>query len=104
MARATHLEEHASAFLDSCSPRELFRLDEMGDWARYYNENDFRSRGLDLDLSDQTWKAGCDVVSRRWIASRKDRNWGMVAPDRTPLGFFAFFDHTQRYLDHIPDH
>jgi len=104
MARATHLQEQMSTFLDRCSPRELFRLDEMGDWVRNYSENNFRSRGLDLDLHDETWTAGCDVVSKRWIASPKDRDWGYPYPYRSLISFFAFFDHTQIYLDRIPDH
>ncbi len=102
MARATHLQEQASTFLDRCSPRELYRLDEMSVWVRYYNENDFGSLGL--DLHDETWKAGCDLVSKRWTAYQDSGNHRMTIPDFTPLNFFAFFDNTQRYFRQILDH
>jgi hypothetical protein len=100
MGSAPHLQDQASAFLDQCSPRELCRLDELGTWATYFNENDFGSLGL--DLHDGVWKTGCDLVSKRWMAYQEGRH-GIAAPDYTPLNFFAFFDNTQRYLDLIQD-
>jgi hypothetical protein len=39
MATAPHLQDQASAFLDSCSPQELCGLDELGTWAKSYNMN-----------------------------------------------------------------
>ncbi|KAI9660363.1 MAG: hypothetical protein M1821_009713 [Bathelium mastoideum] len=101
MGRAPHLHGQASAFLDGCGPRELCRLDELAMWAMYFNENDFRSFGL--DLHDEVWKTGCDLVSKRWMAYQEDGGHGIAAPDYTPLNFFAFFDNTQRYLDLISD-
>ena len=74
----------------------------MSMWLRYYNENDFRP--LDLDLHDETWKAGCDLVSKHWTAYETSVNHGITVPDFTPLNFFAFFDNTQDYLGQIPDH
>ena len=102
MARATHLQEQASAFLDRCSPRELCRLDEMEMWVTNFNENEFGSLGL--DLHDATWKAGCDLVSKRWRAYENGTGYHVLYPDFTPFGFFAFFDHTQDYLGYVPDH
>jgi hypothetical protein len=99
MGKAPHLQDQASAFLDECSPRELCALDELATWAQYYNHNDFGSSGL--DFHDEVWKAGCDLVSKRWVAYVDGGRRGMAGPDYTPLFFFAFFDNTQRYLDLI---
>lgn len=99
MGKAPHLQDQASAFLDECSPRELCRLEELAVWATSYNDNDFGSLGLDLE--DEVWKAGCDLVSKRWMAYRDGKQ--IAAPDYTPLYFFAFFDHTQRFIDLIQD-
>jgi hypothetical protein len=98
MENAPHLQEQASAFLDECSPAELCGLEELANWAIYYNENDFGSLGL--DFKDEVWKTGCNLVTKRWIAYRDGRD-GIVAPHDTPFYFFAFFDHTQRYFDFI---
>ena len=100
MRRAPHLQNQASVFLDECSPRELFRLDEAALWAKCYNHNDFGSLGL--DLQDEVWRTGCDLVSKRWSACWSGRG-GMPAPEHTPLGFFAFFDNTQRFVDFLPN-
>jgi hypothetical protein len=43
MARATHLQEQASEFLDTCGPHRL----------------------CDLDFGDETWRTGCDLVANR---------------------------------------
>lgn len=102
LARVPHLQEEASAFLDRCSPRELCRLAEMSMWVSYFNETDFGSLGL--DLHDETWIAGCNLVSKRWTAYQDSGNHRITVPDFTPLNFFAFFDNTQRYLGQIPDH
>lgn len=99
MATTPHLQDQASAFLDDCSPPELCRLDEFGDWATSYNENDYGSLGL--DLHDEVWKAGCDLVSKRWVPYL--HGIPMARPDNTPVGFFAFFDETQWYLDLIQE-
>ncbi|KAN0098326.1 hypothetical protein V8E51_013989 [Hyaloscypha variabilis] len=99
MGSAPHLQDQASAFLDECSPRELCRLEELAVWATSYNNNDFGSSGLDLE--EEVWKAGCDLVSKRWMAYRDGKQ--IAAPDYTPLYFFAFFDHTQRFIDMIED-
>lgn len=100
MARALHLQTQALALLDTCSPRELCRLDEMSIWLESYNENNLGSLGL--DFRDETWKASYDLVYERWRA-KGFRYRGITVPDFTPLAFFAFFDHTQDYLDQVPD-
>ncbi|KAL8724635.1 MAG: hypothetical protein Q9166_007845 [cf. Caloplaca sp. 2 TL-2023] len=102
MARPKLLQNQASTFLDTCSPRELCRLNEMSTWIEYYNENDLSSLGL--DFHDETWKVGCDLVSKHWIAYLKIGNHSITVPDCTPFTFFAFFDNTQDYLGQIPDH
>jgi hypothetical protein len=101
MGTTQYLQDQALAFLEECSPRELCMLLELASWATYYNDNDFGSIGL--DLHDEVWKAGCDLVSKRWIAFQEGRRYGLPAPDYTPLNFFAFFDHTQRYIDLIEE-
>lgn len=99
MAKTPHLQDQASTFLRECSPRELCRLDEFAMWARDYNDNDFGPSGFDLE--DEVWKAGCDLVSKRWWDYRDGKQ--IVAPHDTPIGFYAFFDHTQRFIDMLPD-
>jgi hypothetical protein len=96
--QASHLRSQGSMFLDERSPRELFCLEEFAAWARGYNENDYGSIGLDFD--DNVWKIGCSLASDRWWTVRE--TWPMAAAPRArdvPLGFFAFLDHTQWYLD-----
>lgn len=97
---APHLQHKASAFLDRCSPRELCRLDEMTSYAVYYNDNEFRSVGL--DFQDEVWKKGCDLVSTRWAeVAQEGRHFRQV--DGAKLNFFVFFDETQKYLETIDD-
>ncbi|KAF2109731.1 hypothetical protein BDV96DRAFT_604605 [Lophiotrema nucula] len=100
MGKTPHLQDQASAFLDDCSPQELFRLNELRDYARHFNDNEFGSSGL--DFNDEVWMTGCNLVSKRWGAYQQGKG-GMPAPDNTEvmLCFYAFFDHTQRYLDFI---
>lgn len=100
MGKAPHLQNQASAFLDKCTPRELYSLYELGTWAKSYNDNEFGSLGL--DLQDEVWKTSYDIVSKRW---EEDGRPLRAIPDSScaPLNFFAFFDHTQRYLDLIQD-
>jgi hypothetical protein len=102
MQSALHLQRHASTFLENCTVQELCRLDEMATWAYNYNENEFGTTGL--DLRDEVWMAGYEVVSKYWKAYLKE---GATTPGPdahyTPIGFFAFFDHTQRYLDMYKD-
>jgi hypothetical protein len=102
MAKAPHLQKQASAYLSSCSPRELYRLDEMATWLRYYTKNDFGSLGL--DLHDETWKAGYELIFKRWTAYQDSGIHSITIPDFTPSAFFAFFDNTQDYLCQIPGH
>jgi hypothetical protein len=97
MATAPHLQDQASAFLNKYSPRELCGLDELGTWANSYNMNDFGPVGL--DLNDEAWRAGCDLVTKRWRAYQNGRQRALGGPYDTPMGFYAFFDHTQKYLD-----
>ncbi|TVY75552.1 hypothetical protein LSUE1_G009377 [Lachnellula suecica] len=99
MGKAPHLQSQASAFLDACSPRELCRLEELATWAYNYNDNDFGS--LALNLRDEIWMAGYDLVSKRWRAYQDGKR--LVGPSDTPMGFFVFFDETQFYLNEIPD-
>lgn len=102
MGKAPHLQNKASAFLDACSHRELFRLDEMAEWTYNYNDNNFGPPGFDLE--DEVWKVGRNLVSNRYRLYARRRPL-RAAPDShdAPCGFFAYFDHTQRYLDHIED-
>ena len=100
MARAPQLQDRALAFLDECNSQELCRLDELANWAEFYNDNDFGSVGL--DLRDDVWKAGYERVSKHWMAYLDARGHrGMAMPDKAeaPILFFAFFDHTHRFLD-----
>jgi hypothetical protein len=102
MVQAPHLQDEASAFLDGCSERELFRLAEFSDYSKNYNDNNFGSTGL--DFKHEVWKAGREAVKRRHIACSRKRR-GLAAPDGQflPFGFFAFFDHTQRWVEFLPD-
>lgn len=102
MRRTPHLQDQALTFLDECSPQELCRLSELAEWAINYNHNDFGPPSFDLE--DEVWKAGCDLVLERWYAYRR-KGGPRAAPSAkdVPLGFFAFFDHTQRYLDLLRD-
>jgi hypothetical protein len=99
MQNAPHMQQEAFAFLDNCTAQELCRLEEMATWASSYTENDFGTTGL--NLRDEVWEAGYDVVSKYWQAYLRENGGMTAAPDAhyTPIGFFAFFNHTQRYLD-----
>jgi len=91
IGRARHgLKDRTLAFLDQCSPRELYRIDELRTWAKSYSKEDFGFVGLDLD--DEVWKAGYDLVvnSERWRVCPDGRH-GMTTPDYTRMNFFAFF-------------
>ncbi|KAF1955165.1 hypothetical protein CC80DRAFT_493109 [Byssothecium circinans] len=102
MGTVPYLHDQASAFLDECSPRELCRLNELAQWAIYFNENEFGSSGL--DFHDEIWKIGCDLASSRWMkVAYHDGRHAIAPPDGTPLKFFAFFDDTQKYLELISD-
>jgi hypothetical protein len=98
MQSAPHLQHHASAFLENCTAQELCKLDEMANWAYNYNENEFGTTRL--DLRGEVWMVGYEVVWRYWRAYLKE-GATMFGPDPhyTPIGWFAFFDHTQSYLD-----
>jgi hypothetical protein len=102
MQSASHLQRHASAFLHNCTAQELCRLGEMATCAYNYNENNFGSTGL--DLRDEVWMAGYKVVWKYWtMYLKKGATTPGPDPHYTPIGFFAFFDHTQRYLDLYKD-
>jgi hypothetical protein len=96
MGTTPHLQDRASRLLNKCSPRELCRLDELATWAKDYNNNEFQSVGL--NLKDEVWKTGLNLVSKRWSAYRKT-GARCTFPDDTPVNFFAFYDHTQRYVE-----
>ncbi|KAH7110891.1 hypothetical protein B0J11DRAFT_203468 [Dendryphion nanum] len=99
MGTTPHLLEQATDMLDTCSPQELCRLNELAEWALRYNEGNFGSSGL--DLHDEVWKTGCRLSQNRWWMYHQDKSVAM--PDYTPLNFYAFFDHTQIYLDWLED-
>lgn len=101
MGTAPHLQHKASAFLDECSPRELCRLDEMASYAVYYNHNNFGSVGL--DFKDEVWKMGYDLVSTRWVKVAQEGRHFRGVDEGPKLGFFVFFDETQKYLETIDD-
>ncbi len=99
MNRAPHLKDQALAFLNECGPKELCRLDEFVMWARSYNENNFGFSGLDLEY--EIWRASFDLVSKRWSAYIDGKH--ISSPVYAPFHWFAFFDHTQSYIDMIED-
>lgn len=101
MGAAPHLQHKALAFLDKCSPRELCRLGEMGLYATSYNLNKFTSVGL--DFKDKVWKVGCDLVTNRWLKVAQEGRHFRSIDEGPNLGFFAFFDETQKYLETIDD-
>ena len=102
MGSASHLQHKASAFLDKCSPQELCRLYELSEWARCYNNHDFGPPGF--DLRDKVWRTGYELVKQRWYAYQ-DGKLGVPSKirgppnDEGPFDFFAFFDHTQHYVE-----
>ena len=99
------LQPRAHEFLDACTPIELAGLDEIATWANGYNENEFGDCGLDFE--DGTWKAGFVVVGRYCGWERKEKSGHRrvgVSGDEAPLGFWVFFDHTQKYLEQISAH
>ena len=89
-----HLHDQASSFFDECSPRELCGLNELADWAMSFNENDFGSLGL--DLHNNFWRAGYNLVAGRFMPYKKYQS-GFNA--WSPGHYFAFFNDTQQYLD-----
>jgi hypothetical protein len=101
MQSAPHLQHHAAAYLEKCTAKELCRLDEMSEWMHCYNENEFGDTGL--DLRDKVWMAGYKVVGDYYGKYMKDKGVYRPSARYTPIGFFAFFDHTQRYLDQYED-
>jgi hypothetical protein len=70
MARTTHLHEQASAFLDRLSPIELCTFEQFSTWVKqeilstWVNGGYYGSFGL--DFCDETWRAGCNQVFKRW--------------------------------------
>jgi hypothetical protein len=103
MQSVLHLQRDTSAFLDHCTAQELCRLDEMATWAYSYNDNEPGTTRL--DLRDEVWMAGYEIVLKYWKVYLKDGATTTPGPDahNTPLGFFAFFDHTQRCLEMYKD-
>lgn len=100
MTATPHLHDRAVAYLDNCGPREVCKLNELATWAIYYNDNDFGS--VSMDLRDENGRAAYELLSDRWVAYQQTGR-GLTIPDYTPFNFFAFFDHTQRYLDLISE-
>lgn len=98
MEMTPHLQDRISAFVDRCSLQELCGLIQVRDWAEMYTDNNFKSS--DLDVKDEVWKAGFDVVS-------DDSLYRLRAfppcPEGSPLGLYAFFDNTQKYLHLMED-
>ena len=101
LGTAPPLQHKASAFLEKCSPRELCRLEEMAAYAKYYNENNFGSVGL--DFRDDVWRTGHDLVTDRWVYVCREGGHKRSVDEGPKLGFFAFFDETQKYLETIDD-
>jgi hypothetical protein len=96
MGKSKTLEEQARAFLNDCDPQELFRLQELALWSSSYNTGNFGSSGL--NLTDEAWETGRTLV---YEASKYIIPTAVPDNQDVPLGFFAFFDHTQRYLDYV---
>jgi hypothetical protein len=98
MATNPHLKEKASTFLDGCSPRELCILNELAEYAQSWNENNFRSVGL--DFSNEVWKTGCNLIRKLWQMGK----WsGWYVPNTTITDFHVFYDDTQPWLERVPD-
>ncbi|UPX10061.1 uncharacterized protein EKO05_0000733 [Ascochyta rabiei] len=103
MGTTPHLQHEASAFLDNCSPRELCRLEEQAQFSYAYDKEFFESLGL--AFNGEVWECARDLVPERWQEVGRNRWWGsMRVPMRTTfVGFYAFYDETQQYLERIPD-
>lgn len=104
MGNTPHLQDQASVFLSTCAPRELFRLYEMSSWADFSGGNNSDISGFKVH-EGVAWKSGCDLVVDHW-EDRVDR--GLRVPPEcelphTPMEFYAFFDHTQKFLEYFPD-
>lgn len=99
MGAAPHLQHKALAFLDKCGPRELCRLGEMASYATNYSPNKFTSVGL--DFQDKVWRVGRDLVHDRWHKVASEGHHYRSIDEGPDLGFLAFFDETQKYLETI---
>jgi hypothetical protein len=99
MDMSPHLKGQASAFLDKCTPQDLCRLEEASRWASYIDENCFGSWGI--NFQDEVWGRALDLVQERCRAyeQRSGRTFPRPSARYTFLGWFAFFDETQWYLD-----
>ncbi|KAK4691702.1 hypothetical protein P7C71_g5356, partial [Lecanoromycetidae sp. Uapishka_2] len=105
LANTPSLLPSAQGFLDMRNPIELAGLDEMTTWAKGFTENKFGDSGL--DLRDSTWNAGFDMVTQYCNWGRKEKSGHKRIPvygDEAPMGFWVFFDHTQKYLQQIEAH
>ena len=88
------------------NPIELVGLDEVTTWARGFNYSKLGDLALDGRTSTW-WDAGCDIVKQYCNWERKEKSGHKriyVYSDEAPLGFWVFFDHTQKYLQQIEAH
>ena len=78
----------------------------MAFWATECKENTFGDSGL--NFQDGTWDAGCKLVEEycgNWERRVKNGFDGILLyEDETADGYFVFFDHTQKYLQHMEGH
>jgi hypothetical protein len=80
MARARHLREQSSAFLDRCDTLELGKLELFSSWLTHCYDKDYGSSGF------KTWRAGCNLIYKRWSARYKDWLKGPVdGPEKRPV-------------------
>lgn len=66
-------------------------------WAQSSNDNNFGSSSV--DLNNDVWKAGYDLVFEQWDSCSAWRR--ILLSSSTPRDFIAFFDDTQEYIEII---
>ena len=105
IANTPSLRPSAMEYLDMRNPIELAGLDEVTAWAKGYTGN--RPGDSGLDVRSSTWQNGFDIVLQYCNWERKEKSGHKrihVYSDEAPLGFWVFFDHTQKYLPQIEAH
>ncbi|EHK20039.1 uncharacterized protein TRIVIDRAFT_224218 [Trichoderma virens Gv29-8] len=105
LANTPSLLSSALEYLDMLNPIELAGLDEMTNWAMGYSENEPEDSWLDFKTGLRD--AGFDMVNQYCDWERKEKSGHRkihVYSDEAPLGFWVFFDHSQKYLKQIEAH
>ena len=105
LANDPSLRPSALGYLDMRNPIELAGLDEVATWATHFTESKLGDVGPDGRSS--TWDAGLEMVKQYCDWERKEKSGHKRIPvysDEAPMGFWVFFDHTQKYLQQIEAH